>query len=314
METRAHHVLVGAFTLLVVFAALLFTLWLGKTRADREYAYYDIVFSEAVTGLSKGGMVQYNGIKVGEVAQLRLDPADPRKVLARIQVGAGTPVKQDTRAKLGLLGLTGVAFIQLTGGSPGSPPLLATRAHPVPQIEADNSALAKLLSSSEDIVTTLNDILYRVRDVLSEDNIERIGRTLDHLDQATGAVAGEREDIRTLVQQLAQASRQLNAALSGVNGLARSSQQLLDGDGKATLESARAAMASLDRASANLDALLGQNRGALQSGVQGLSQLGPAIGELRDALQSLRRVTTRLEDNPAGFLLGRDHSKEFEPK
>ncbi|GAP65657.1 mammalian cell entry related domain protein [Mizugakiibacter sediminis] len=314
METRAHHVLIGAFTLLVVFAALLFTLWLGKTRAAREYAYYDIVFSEAVTGLSRGGLVQYNGIKVGEVAMLKLDPADPRKVLARIQVAADTPVKQDTRAKLGLLGLTGVAFIQLTGGSPGSPPLLPSPSHPVPVIEADNSALARLLSSSEDIVTTVNDILNRVRDMLSEDNLERIDHTLDHLDQATAAVADEREDIRTLVQQLAQASRQINTALARVDALAQSSQQLLDGDGKATLQSARAAMASLDRASANLEALFEQNRGALQSGVQGLAQLGPAIAELRESLQSLRRVTTRLEDNPAGFLLGRDHSKEFEPK
>ncbi|HEX7112822.1 MAG TPA: MlaD family protein, partial [Mizugakiibacter sp.] len=205
METRAHHVLIGAFTLLVVFAALLFTLWLGKTRAAREYAYYDIVFTEAVTGLSRGGLVQYNGIKIGEVAMLKLDPADPRKVLARIQVAADTPVKQDTRAKLGLLGLTGVAFIQLTGGSPGSPPLVPTPSRPVPVIEADNSALAKLLSSGEDIVTTVNDILNRVRDMLSEDNLERINHTLDHLEQATAAVADEREDIRTLVQQLAQA-------------------------------------------------------------------------------------------------------------
>lgn len=314
METRAHHVLIGAFTLLVVFAALLFALWLGKTRAAREYAYYDIVFTEAVTGLSRGGLVQYNGIKIGEVAMLKLDPADPRKVLARIQVAADTPVKQDTRAKLGLLGLTGVAFIQLTGGSPGSPPLVPTPTRPVPVIEADNSALAKLLSSGEDIVTTVNDILNRVRDMLSEDNLERINHTLDHLEQATAAVADEREDIRTLVQQLAQASRQLNTALVKVDGLAQSGQQLLDGDGKATLESARAAMASLDRASANLETLLGQNRGALQSGVQGLAQLGPAIVELRESLQSLRRVTNRFEDNPAGYLLGRDHSKEFEPK
>lgn len=314
METRAHHVLIGAFTLLVVFAALLFTLWLGKTRAAREYAYYDIVFTEAVTGLSRGGLVQYNGIKIGEVAMLKLDPADPRKVLARIQVAADTPVKQDTRAKLGLLGLTGVAFIQLTGGSPGSPPLVPTPTRPVPVIEADNSALAKLLSSGEDIVTTVNDILNRVRDMLSEDNLERINHTLDHLEQATAAVADERGDIRTLVQQLAQASRQLNTALVKVDGLAQSGQQLLDGDGKATLESARAAMASLDRASANLETLLGQNRGALQSGVQGLAQLGPAIVELRESLQSLRRVTSRFEDNPAGYLLGRDHSKEFEPK
>src|SRR6185437_4990399 len=134
METKAHHVLIGAFTLVVVAAVLLFALWLGKTSLNRQYSYYDIVFTEAVTGLSKGSPVQYNGIQIGEVSQLKLDPRDPRKVLARIKV--------DTRAKLGLLGLTGVAFVQLSGGAPTSKPLMPTPDNPVPEIESETSALS----------------------------------------------------------------------------------------------------------------------------------------------------------------------------
>ena len=77
METRAHHVLIGLFTLLVVGAALMFALWLGKSDADRQFEVYDIVFQEAVSGLSKGGTVEFNGIKIGDVSSLRLDPQDP---------------------------------------------------------------------------------------------------------------------------------------------------------------------------------------------------------------------------------------------
>ena len=72
METRAHHVIIGAFAIGVFLLALGFVLWLSKSSIDREFAVYDIVFNEAVTGLSKGGLVQYNGIKVGEVTQLSL--------------------------------------------------------------------------------------------------------------------------------------------------------------------------------------------------------------------------------------------------
>ena len=123
METRAHHVLIGLFTVIVVAAALLFGLWLAKSSSDRQFSEYQVVFNEAVSGLSQGSAVQYNGIKVGDVTQLKLDPKDPRKVLARIRVGGDTPVKQDTHAKLTMTGVTGLSIIQLSGGSPGSPAL-----------------------------------------------------------------------------------------------------------------------------------------------------------------------------------------------
>lgn len=306
METKAHHVLIGAFTLVVIAAAVVFALWLARTSVNRQYHYYDIVFTESVTGLSKGGAVQYNGIQVGEVSQLKLDPRDPRKVVARVRLAADTPVKMDTRAKLGLLGLTGVAFIQLTGGKPESPPLLPTPDNPVPQIPSESSALSQLLNSGADIVTTLNGILAKADSLLSQQNIDRINRTLEHLDQTMGAVADERDDIRTLLQQATAASKELNETLHSTNAL-------VNNQGKATLDSARAALASLQHTSETLDKLLAENRGSLQSGLEGVSQLGPALRELRGTLRDIRALTQKLQGNPAGYLLGRDKPKEFDP-
>ncbi|MBL0162897.1 MAG: MCE family protein [Xanthomonadales bacterium] len=100
METRAHHILIGTFAIVAFLLGVGFVLWLSKTSADREFGYYDVVFTEAVTGLSKGGLVQYNGIKVGEVTQLKLAPDDPRKVVARVRLDGDTPVKMDTRPSL----------------------------------------------------------------------------------------------------------------------------------------------------------------------------------------------------------------------
>ncbi|MDE1959118.1 MAG: MCE family protein, partial [Xanthomonadaceae bacterium] len=244
METRAHHVLIGAFTLVVVLAALLFVLWLGKSSVDHAYSYYDVVFNESVTGLSKGGMVQYNGIKVGQVAELKLDPRDPRKVIARIQVEGDTPVKQDTRARLGLLGLTGIAFIQLSGGSPGSPPLRSRDDGHVPVIVADNSELSKLLNSSADIATSANEILQRIETLLSERNVAHISATLSHLDETTSAIAGERTQMQQAIVQLAASSAKLNDALTRVDHLAASTDALVNDQGRATLDSARASLAS----------------------------------------------------------------------
>ena len=312
METRAHHVLIGLFTVVVVAAALLFGLWLAKSSTDRQFAEYQVVFNEAVTGLSQGGAVQYNGIKVGDVTQLKLDPQDPRRVLARIRVGADTPIKQDTHAKLALTGVTGMAVIQLSGGSPGSPALTSPTGG-LPVIVADPSPLSKLLANGEDVMTNINDVVSRASQLMSEENVARISRTLDHLDKATGAVADQRDDIRALLSQLATASKQASATLEQTEQLARSANGLVDQQGRATLESARNAMASLERSTAAIDRLLNDNRAALDGGMQGLGELGPAVRELRDAADSLRGITRKLDDNPAGFLLGRDRSKEFVP-
>jgi phospholipid/cholesterol/gamma-HCH transport system substrate-binding protein len=307
METRAHHVLIGAFTVVVVALAVLFALWLGKSSLSKQHHYYDIVFTEAVTGLSTGSPVQYNGIQIGQVSQLKLDPRDPRKVLARIQVAADTPIKVDTRAKLGLLGLTGVAFVQLTGGAPDSPQLMPTPENPVPVIKSESSALTKLLASGSDVVTNLNGILDRLGRIVSQQNVDRISHTLKNIDQTTTTLAAEREDLRQLIQQASEASVQLNQTLAGAN-------KLVNGPALATLQQAQSAMASLQQTTKTLNDLLAENRDSLQSGLRGVDQIGPTLRQLRATLHDIQQVTSQLQANPAAYLLGRDHPAEFTPK
>lgn len=307
METNAHHVLIGAFTLAVMVLVVLFALWLPKISLDRQYHRYDVVFTEAVTGLSKGSPVKYSGIQVGEVSELKLDPADPRKALARIRVGSDTPIKIDTRAKLSQLGLTGVAFVQLTGGAPGSAPLLPDANDPVPLIHSERSTLAKLLGSSDGVMTSLNDVLARLNQVLSHGNVEHIDHALANIDQVTSTLAAEHDDLRTLIREAAAASKQLNQTLTAAHGL-------LNGPGKQTVESAQRTMASLQHATRTLDALLAQNQDALRSGLRGVDQIGPTLRELRDTLHDIRQVTGKLQDNPAGFLLSREQPIKFTPK
>ncbi|MFO6095435.1 MlaD family protein, partial [Pseudomonas aeruginosa] len=249
METRAHHVLIGLFSVIVIGAALLFGLWLAKSGSEGKFNYYDIVFNEAVSGLSQGSSVQYSGIKVGDVAFLRLDPQDPRKVWARIRVVASAPIKQDTTAKLALTGITGTSIIQLSSGTPASP-MLEGKDGKIPVIVATPSPLTQLLSNGEDLMGNINQLIARFSNLLSEENTARISRTLDHLDQATGALSAERENVSAVMQQLAQASRQANAALAQASELMRSANGLLNEQGKGMLENANKTMASLERTSA----------------------------------------------------------------
>jgi phospholipid/cholesterol/gamma-HCH transport system substrate-binding protein len=312
METRAHHVLIGLSTVIVLTAALLFGLWLAKTRTDRAFHDYEVVFNQAVTGLSQGAAVQYNGIKVGDVTRLTLDPADPRRVLARVRLSADTPVKQDTHAKLALTGLTGLSIIQLSGGSPQSPLLHGHDGKPG-VIVADPSPLTKLLSGGEDLMLNINQVVAKASQLLSDDNVRHINNTLAHLDQMTGAVAEQRDEISELLKQLALASRNANATLAQAEALARNANGLIKGPGKAALDSMQASMASLQKAAARIDQLLSDNRDGLNQGMRGLGEIGPALIELRKTLESLQRISRKLDDNPGSYLLGRDKTKEFKP-
>lgn len=315
METRASYVLIGAFTLLVFLGAFLFVLWIGKVSLEREWTYYDIIFKEAVTGLAVGGAVQYNGIQVGEVRKLSLVPDDPREVVAHVRLNGDTPMRTDTRARLTLLGITGVTVIQLSGGSPTAARLAPKPGETIAVIVADESALQSLLASGQDVATSASEVLLRAGRLLSDENMKHIASSLEHIDQVTGALAEQRDALRTLVTQLAAVSRDLKVTLQHVDKLATTTHHVVDTEARQTLDAANAWLASAQRAMNTANAILDRNSAPMaRFGDDTLSQVGPAVAELRQALQSLHAITQRLQEDPADYLLGREHVKEFTPK
>lgn len=314
METRAHHVLIGVFTLLVATAALGFVLWLAKTSSEGEYAYYDVIFNEAVTGLSKGGQVQYNGIGVGEVSRIWLAPDDPRKVIARIRVNGGTPVKVNTVAKLGIAGVTGVAFIQLSGGTPNSPMLKPQPDEEYAIIVAEPSALAALLSSGEDIVTSVNEALLRIGQLLSEDNVKHVSAMLNNVDALVASVSDRRGDIGNAISQLAGVATDLKSTLAKLDTLAGSANGLVRKDARDLIVTLQQAVDALNGAAANADGLIAENRGAVNTFAnQSLRQIGPTLVELRETLDSVQKLADELGRSNS-LLLGNQKPKEFKGK
>ncbi|ATG75275.1 mammalian cell entry protein [Zobellella denitrificans] len=304
METRAHHVLIGVFTLAVAAAVLLFALWLAKAGGERDARRYDILFREPVSGLSVGSAVQYSGIRVGEVERLTLDPDDPRQVWARVRIAGDAPVKTDTRARLALTNITGAAHIELSQGSPESP--LLARDDEIPVIVAEPSPLARLRLNSEELLLAITTLVDNANRMLSEDNARHLGRVLANLDATTSTLAAQQDSLAAGLQSLAAAGDQLQRLLARLDAQAGR-------HGEPMLASAAAALANLERTSRRLDALLADNRPALDGGLQGLAELGPAIQELRRTLATLGDIARRLEQDPAGYLLGRDDIEEFKP-
>jgi len=316
VETKANHVLIGLFTIGVIAAILLFILWASKYSAEGTFHEYDIVFNEAVTGLSVGGVVEYNGIEVGNVRSLKLEPNDARKVIARVRVKDDTPIKVDTRVELALQSFaTGVAFIQFSGGKPNSALLTQTDPQHVPVIVASESSFQHLLNSSEDIATTLNDVLTNIKAILSDDNAKRISKTLSNVQALTDTLAAQREDLATLIKSARDASDHLNKTLAMAEKTMGTVNTQLGGKLPGMVDHLDRTMAQLDSFTKNADAMLAANRGAIDSfSNQGLAQLGPTLTQMRQVLRQINRLTTQLQENPAGYLLGRDKPQEFQPK
>jgi phospholipid/cholesterol/gamma-HCH transport system substrate-binding protein len=308
METKANYVLIGAFTILTAVLLLLFGLWAAKYSSEKNWQQYQVIFTEPVTGLSEGSAVQYNGIAVGTVETLNLAPKDPRQVVALLKLKADAPVKVDTRAKLSITGLTGVPFIQLTGGSPNAPALASGDRDEIPVIRAEASAL-------QNIADTANRLVSRMDQVLSEENVKRIADTLAHLESMTGAIADQREDLRALLINARESSEQLSKTLVTTNRAVEDVDRELVDKLPGLVSKLDATLTNLDSAASGANAILGENRAAINSFANdGLSQLGPTLGELRSLVRDLRRISDHLESSPARYLLGRDAPKEFEPK
>lgn len=305
MEPRAHHVLIGLFTLFTVGAALIFAIWLSKNSADQQYHEYEVIFKEAVTGLSKGSAVQYSGINVGDVLKLRLDPQDPRKVRALIRVISSTPVKEDTHAKLSLTGVTGTSVIQLNGGTPSSPLLVQTDDE-IPTIEADRSPLASLLANGGEVIFNVNHLINQANQLFSEQNLKHVGNALNNIEQATAAISSQRDELNQALKHIGKASEEAATLLNTTN-------QLMNKQGKQVFNNVERISLSLEKSSNTIESLLSNNQKSLNSAMQGTSQIGPAISELRETLSVLRSFSRRLEEDPGGYLLRSESMQEFQP-
>jgi phospholipid/cholesterol/gamma-HCH transport system substrate-binding protein len=313
METRAHHVLIGLFTVGTAAAALLFALWMSYAAGERSYQPYRILFERSVSGLSVGGTVQYNGIEVGDVTKLTLNPDDPRQVIANIRVYDDAPVKTDTRAKLALASITGSMSVQLYGGTPESPRLVDQINDDAPFIQSDPSPIATLFDEGENMIQNINAILKNVNELFDGNNREQAGNILTNMAQITAMIASQQEALDENLALFSDVSRQTTSTLESIDKLSQEATQLLRQEGQAVMQSAVAASLDVASAAQRIEQLVATNAGAIEGSLQGAQNIAPALSSLRSTLDTLDRITRQLEESPTEFFLGRDQVEEFRP-
>ena len=313
METRARHVLIGLFTLIAAALAVLFALWLGRSDRSRDFHLYDIAFEEAVSGLSRGSTVEFNGIRVGDVVDLRLDPDNPRNVFARVRVERDAPVRTATQAMLMPVGITGTSLIRLSSGNDPAPQPLAGDDENIPIIHATPSPMSKLLAGGEDVLYNFNQLLVSANTLFSNENIQSLSKTLAHIEKTTQALANQRDGLGQAIANFNQAAVHAKSALAEMDKMMRSGKQTISVDFKQTLGRADKAFTSFEKSMNTLEATIQENRGSLQGGARGLSEAGPALTELRSTLNTLQDVLRQFDNRSGNSLINREPMKEFAP-
>lgn len=302
MDRNANYALVGVASAILLLGLIAFSLWLAAFKVGESFDTYDIVFKGPVSGLSEGGEVHFNGIKVGEVTAISLDEDDPTLVVARTRVESEIPIRADSRARLEPQGITGLNYILITAGTPGQPLLRETQPGvEVKRIPTERSKLSDLLDGGATVVVGLDDALSAINRLLSEENIERIGSALDDI----RLVAAELREHRAIIAEAESTLARANEAIANINELAKTGNALLDGEG-------RRSMASLESAAASLDTVLGKLESpAGEFAATGLPQVMSAIASLQRAVDNLDRTLSEVQQSPQG-LIERPPAREIE--
>lgn len=309
MERDAHYAAVGMATVALVAALAVFIIWLARFQFANEYDIYDIVFYGPVRGLQEGGEVHFNGIRVGEVTDLNLDPRQADQVIARVRLDGDTPIRVTSRAQLEPLGITGLNYIQITAGDSESALLKDQYANnAVPVIQSQPSPIAELLQGGGTVLAEAVDALNRINRVLSDDNIRSFSASLNNVEQITTELEARRGMLRELEEALAGANR----AMAEYEALGVEARRLVEGDGARAIRSieqaadeARQAMETLNDTTRSIQGPVGD------FAVNGLPRFATAIQGLEEAAESLDRLVDDVRSSPRDFI-ARPQSIELE--
>jgi phospholipid/cholesterol/gamma-HCH transport system substrate-binding protein len=270
METRANYALVGGFTLLVLLAAFGFVIWFQNMGTAKTRIGYRIVFDGAVTGLRTGANVNFNGIRIGEVASVKID--DPHTVVAMIRVERKAPVRKDTQIGLEFQGLTGIAAISMKGGDVNAP-----------EVEADEDGVLTLhadINSSQDFTEAARAVLQNVNRLVTE-NQESI----------RNAVKG----VETFSTTLAENSKRIDSVMAGL-------ELMVNKDNKGDLQ---LAIGSFKELSDNLDKRTAEiSAGVNKLTATGTKEISVLVSDARKTLGDISVAFRNLDKNPSRLLFG----------
>lgn len=294
-----NYALVGAFVLTLGTVLVAGLLWLASGGAwQTQYDVYLAVEDESVSGLNLDAPVKYNGVNVGKVQSIQLDPAHPQRVNLLFAIERGTPVKEDTLAVLKTQGLTGIAYVELSGGSATSPALRAQTGAPYPQIKTAPSLAARLENVLTSVLAKLDSTSNNINAILSPDNQAALRSTLADMAVVVHTVAARKESIDSSLADAATTLKNTARASTKLDGLAQRIGNSADAVQKMGTEVAKTSVS----AGQTVDVV---GADVKRFSAETLPELERLLGELSTLSSSLRLLSEQTRRDPSGLIFGR---------
>ncbi len=291
--------IVGGFVLVLGAALIAGVLWLASGGAfQTKYDPYLAIMDESVSGLNINAPVKYNGVEVGKVRTIHLDTANPERVLLVFAIARGTPIKEDTVAVLKTQGLTGIAYVELGGGKPDSPPLLAKAGEQYPVIRTKPSLSARLENVLTSVLAKLDRTSSNIDAILSDENRIAFKNALADIAVLTRTFAARKDAIDAGITSAARTfdnSARVSAQLGPVIDRIGRSADAVEKMGVETAAASRSAGKTITAVGVDVQRLTADT----------LPELDRLLGELNVLSASLRRLSAQTERSPNSLVFGR---------
>lgn len=313
METRSNYIMVGAVTVALLAGVLIFIVWLAGL-SNKSTKCFDIYFAQGVGGLNKGSNVSFSGVPVGQVSKISLLPNRPEFVWVRIEVEEQTPVLQGTSAEIHGVGFTGVSEIQLTGAERGRPPIQQAGPQGCPVIPATSGGISALLNSAPELIDRIQRLTERLTELLNDKNQNSISDILENIDATTAELRKRAPELGDTIVEIKTASHNAGLAANNVAALSANANRLVSEQGEPAAKDLRTAIAHVQQAADNLDAMITDARPGVQNFSKStLPEANRLVREMRDLTQSLKGVSERVEQGGIGGTLGPEKLPDYKP-
>lgn len=298
MDNKVNFTIVGIFVVVLGAAFVFMFFWLSGARHDKVYNTYLTFVHEDVTGLSLQGPVRFNGVQVGYVSGIELDPNNPQLVKITLKVEQGTPVTTSTVVTLLPMGITGVVYAGLKAQTPNAPLLGAKPGERYPVIPFQPSFLMQLSKVLPELTDNLKEISQNISKVFDEKNRQAISASL--------------QNISVITKNLSKNSDKLNAITDSLQetlkNTAKASKQFPDvvGELHATMKNIQQTTIQINAASKSAKVLMAQG-GVMVNNLN--TQLMPSaqqmLVKLNSVMSNVVNITHEMQRNPSMLIRGK---------
>lgn len=313
METKANHILIGGFVLLVMALGFGFLYWINNMSGAGSSRLYSILFHGSVGGLTKASNVMFNGIRVGKVRSLEIYAEDTRKVRVVVNVPGGIPIRSNSRARIAHQGLTGIAVVEITAGSPDAERLVASEGNKYPQIKADQATSNSLMQAAPEVLANANAVFLRLNDLIAN-NEDSIHNTIKSVESFTKMLEDNKGQINVIISDVKELSGRLKIVAAKIEVAVENISSFVSKDGNSFLEQAKQAAESFRSLAKKLETTVGDEaEGVIKTAKQSMKEFDLFMRDGRRAAQSLDRVLEKIERNPQSFIFGGSDVPEYTP-